>query len=118
MMSPDGSWLATLSIGRESRDELTIHQICGDGSPIQQGKEQSMCRTTIRLSAPLGGEEGCYEAVSWLNNCVLVAGLINGRLDVVESKQTASSVHSQLIFSVSIVGSSSSQSHGNQGVSK
>ncbi len=117
-MSPDGSWLATLSSGRKSRDELTIHQICGGGSPIPQGKEQSVCHTTIRLSAPLGGEEGCYKTVSWLNNCVLVAGLINGRLDIVQSKQTASSVHSQLIFSVSIVRSSNSQSHGNQGVNK
>ncbi len=115
MMSPDGSWLATISSRRQSRDELTIHQICGGvGEATQQGKEHSMCHTTIQLSASLGGEEGSYDAISWLNNCVLVAGLINGRLDVVECKwTTAFSVDVWLKCSVSIVGISSSQSHGN-----
>ncbi len=115
MMSPDGSWLATISSRRQTRDELTIHQICGGGGgAMQQGKEHPMCHTTIQLSASLGGEEGCYDAISWLNNCVLVAGLINGRLDVVECKwTTVFLVDVRLVCSASIVGISSSQSHGN-----
>ncbi len=114
-MSPDGSYIATISNGRQSRDEITIQQICGWGWAIQPGKEHTTSQTTetkVRLSAPLGGQEGCYEAMSWINNCVLVAGLINGRLDVVETKATAFSFVSRIICSVSICGSSS-QSHGN-----
>ncbi len=116
LLSPDGRWLATISNRRQIRDELTIHQFCGgvEGA-IQQGKEYSSCHTTVQLSASLGGEEGCCSnAISWLNNCVLVAGLINGCLDVVECKWMSNFLADvRLKYSVSIIGVNSSQSHGN-----